>query len=290
MTKSDGEMERMVEEWLEAEARPMPQHVLESSLEAVARTRQTGFRSPADGPRRTMRFALVAATAAFAVVVILGAPTILRTLDGLLPAQPGSSPDTSAAQVRVWDAAADFIGSPDQQNPSPDRYGNPAVWSYLRSRTNMHNPGVYLPLPNFQVAESDVDLWYERDLTNLFVGHLGRSTSLSVHPWSDGDPANDHNAVVGWTSPTDGWFVVMATARVVARECPGPADGITFTIDQNAAVLRATSVPMGEARTLEVATLLEAGDGLYFVVAPGANAQCDATDLTITITRRGDAG
>jgi hypothetical protein len=82
----------------------------------------------------------------------------------------------------------------------------------------------------------------------------------------------------------------MATARVVARECPGPADGITFTIDQNAAVLRATSVPMGEARTLEVATLLEAGDGLYFVVAPGANAQCDATDLTITITRRGDAG
>ena len=38
-------------------------------------------------------------------------------------------------------------GFPRQANPSPDRLGNPGVWSFLRSATLAHEPATYTLLP-----------------------------------------------------------------------------------------------------------------------------------------------
>jgi hypothetical protein len=285
MKRSDDDLERLLEDWLDAEARPMPQPVLESSLEAVTRTNQVGPLGRA-GQKPWIRLAAPILAVAAVVLLIVTGPTILRDLGGWIGLQPGGpGPTESAGTPQTWDAAVDFGRPPDHANPAPDRYGNPDVWSYLRSTYDLHNPGIYVTLPNFQVTEAGADQWYERDLLNLFVAYPQNSPSLSVHPWSDGDPDHNHNAIVGWISPASGWFRVTASAHLEATECSEAADGVTFTVDQNAAVLRAASVSIGDgARVLEVQTLLEAGDGLYFVVAPGADAHCDTTDLTITIT------
>ena len=69
---------------------------------------------------------------------------------------------------RLWNPGTDWRSSPDHANPSPDRYGNPDVWSYLASTTLLHDPSTYSLLPGFS------------DSTGVSSGTLPDSSTSSL--------------------------------------------------------------------------------------------------------------
>lgn len=281
----DQQTERLLEDWLDDEARPMPQHVLEAALEAVSRTTQVGRKGRFAVPWLDQRVLAVGMAAAVFVLAVIAAPFIAENLDGLFGPQPGGGPDGSPGEAQVWDPAADFRGSPNQLNPSPDRYGNPDVWSYLRSASDAHDPAGYSALPDFEVVNGNAMLWYERDLFSLLIGHRREEPTIWFHPWSDGNRANNHHAVLGWRSPVTG--IVTLSGRVEHTEptcIVGLTDGTTFSIDHEGTTLRTIVVTPGEREAFEVTALVASGEALYFVVDPGRASNCDNTSLQLTIT------
>jgi len=271
--RSDSEMERLLEDWLDDEARPMPPQVLESSLEAVTRTNQVGGSAFSRRWRPSPIFASAMAVAAVVLIVAFG-PTIADNVGGWL-AEPSESPGV----LLVWDPSTDFLNAPDQQNPTPDQYGNGGVWSYLRSRTNEHDPANYQLLPNFDPAR---DAWYERDLVNTLVSQDGYA--MALHGWSDGNPANNHFAILGWTSPVTGSVTILGGLWSGQPNCPEPADGISFSLDRGAETLEVRRIPNGGSSNLRLTVYVEEGQTLYFINDPGSDARCDTLFLRLTLT------
>ncbi|HJT64699.1 MAG TPA: hypothetical protein VJ839_08020 [Candidatus Limnocylindria bacterium] len=279
MTRSDGDIERQLEDWLNDEARPMPPHVLESSLEAVSRTTQVGGR-PRFGIRLNQRLLMLAATAAVLVLVVLGGPTILVNLAGLFGPQPGAGPTSTPTHVLLWDPAADFLEPPNQQNPSPDRYGNERVWGYMRSWDGQYEADRFFALPNFDVALLQ---WYERDLVNLHVSRGPTGNDISLHGWSDGNRSNNRAAILAWRSPISGSVTVSGTVEA-EDDCPDPADGVFFSVARDAETLEAFHLALGQGRSFRFQTTIEVGQQLYFINDPGADSSCDTAVLLVAIT------
>ena len=280
MPKSDRDIEGLLEDWLEDDARPMPQHVLESSLEAVARSNQTSAHGSLAGRWWSQkRLALALAGTAVLLVVVAGS-TILGSLGGLFGPIPGFAPDDSPAEMLVWNPATEFQMPPDQKNPSPDGYGNPGVWSYLRSLTDSDDPTSYLLLPNFQSAPPH---WYERDLVNLIVGYDARPGVITLHGWSDGIRDHNHDAILGWRSPVAGTIHLRGAVWSPTPSCGEPADGPTFTIQLDRSLVASYPLGLGGSKDLDLTVEVEAGQSLYFSNDPGLDARCDNIFLRLTI-------
>ena len=52
------------------------------------------------------------------------------------------------SETMTWNLRNDFGVAPNQSNPDPDQYGNPAVWHYLMGPT-VHTPSAYVYLSTF---------------------------------------------------------------------------------------------------------------------------------------------
>ena len=101
--------------------------------------------------------------------------------------------------ARFWDFVDDFKVGAEAQNPSPDSYGNPAVWHYRRAPSPW-TPGDWSAAPlleNFGVVgdSSLGEVGWLSTKPNPFVGTFAGLHGGYAHP--DVNEA----AVIDWRSP-----------------------------------------------------------------------------------------
>ncbi|MGH2484309.1 MAG: hypothetical protein ACRDE9_07615, partial [Candidatus Limnocylindria bacterium] len=187
----------------------------------------------------------------------------------------------------------DFRLPPDQQNPSPDRYGNRDVWGYMRSRTEAHDPELYDFFPSFSIGPCTAPLldlcpgphWHDPDVINLVVGYTEADHAISLHGWTDGDRANVNHAILSWRSPFTGSVRVAGVVESTQSPCADiPTDGITFSIDRGAEPLETFHLSLGESREFSLPIRVEIGQRLYFINDPGTDGRCDNVILRMTIS------
>jgi hypothetical protein len=267
--RSDEDIERLLTDWLEDEAQPMPHDVLENALESVARTPQTGARSSTPGWLRGP-VGVFAAAAVLILVVVASGLTVDR-IGSLFPAA-----SASAGPALAWDPGAEFRVEPNQRNPSPDSYGNPNVWSYLSSRI-AHAPLQYEPLPSFANGQ-----WIDPSIITVYRHKDG----LVMHPWEAGGSVRF--AILGWTSPVAGDVRIRGFVLMVDRNCKELGSGISFFVDRESSRLLASEIASGDSDHLDVSTTVRRGESIYFIVDPGADSDCDSTLLSLEITTGGN--
>ena len=266
--RSDQDIERHLEDWLQDKARPIPHNVLEEVLEAVARIPQAGIRSP--GWLGNRRAGVLVGAVVVGLAVLAGGLAVDR-IGSLVP-----NPSQSPGPEQIWDPAAELLTAPNQLNPSPDSYGNPGVWSYLRSESAQHDPSRYVPM-----SSSDADGWSAPGLVNLFV-HVDKENGvLNLHPWSDGSIRRD--AILAWASPVTGQISIEGGVGRAQSSCEVPTGMMDFSIDRESTTLWSTSLALGESADIGVTTTVTAGETLYFVVDAGPDARCDLTYLGLRI-------
>jgi len=276
--RSDDEIERRLEDWLDHEARPMPHDVLESALEAVSRTSQEGARRVGPVWLRSRPMGLLAAVAVLILIVVAGGLT--ANLVGSI----GPSESASAGIPQTWDPAADVGLASPRQNPGPDQYGNPAVWSYLRTPGAEHDPSTYFLLPDFAdpLPTFGGETWYDSDYVNLLIGRRAAEDAIYMHPWSDGAIRKD--AILGWTSPIAGRVIVEGIVARTQHSCPADVGDIIFSVERGIASLERIELGFAQNAEFSLTTSVTVGESLYFIVDPDADANCDLTELRVTIS------
>ena len=274
--RSEQEIERLLEDWLADEAQPMPREVLEGSLESVARTPQTRARGLDWGWLRAPVGGLAAA-AVLALVIVAGGLTFDR-IGSWFP-----SGSASPGPTQVWDPVVDFAASAGR-NPGPDQFGNPAVWTYLRTPGAEHDPASYVLLPDFAdpLTTFGGAAWYDADYLNLLVGKRAAADGIYLHPWSGG--SSKRNAVLAWTSPVSGQVTVEGTVARAQHSCPAVAGDIIFSVDRSDISLEQITVGFAQNAEFRVTTSMVVGESLYFIVDADADANCDGTELHLTIS------
>jgi len=234
--------------------------------------------------------------------------SLLATM--LLAAFVGVGPlvttQANAASGAVWSLSSDFAAAPNQANPNPDSFGNPAVWQFLNAGLD-HNPAGYALLGEFipnRFGYPGLQGWQGSivsggDLDKL--PHVSKntrtdnpSTEIGVD-WPPGTmmvhPLPDRAVAVGWRSPVNG--DVSVTGGVIDRSTPC-GDGVSWSIDRGAVTLTGGAIPNGGAQTFDAGSAgaaalvnikVRKGDVLYVHVGPGPNGDhtCDNTGLDINI-------
>jgi hypothetical protein len=280
--KREEELERLLEDWLEDEARPMPHEVLESALESVARTSQTsshprGLDWIAGGP-----VGILSAAAVVVLLVVAGGLAVDR-IGTWLPIGSGSS-----GQERVWNPVTDWLSAPNQENPSPDRYGHLGVWRYMRSTSASHDAALYILMPNFEgdqawnqpgmsgTSPTVDEAWNEPAMINVFVA-LGTDEAIYLHPTVGA------HAILAWTSPVAGKVRIEGVVARPQDPCSEPSGSLLFSIEQGSASLRALGLDLGQRADISVSSTVGLGETVYFVVDADGDAICDLTELRVTI-------
>lgn len=208
-----------------------------------------------------------------------------------------------APAVFVWNLAADFRVWPNQANPNPDSYGNPAVWSFLHT-TAAHNPATYAldtafypntggnpgmqawngPEPTgFPNSGAPVVQMNTTGVPFFFANTTSPPGAIITHP------ATSQPAIVGWHSPFTGSVAITGGVTDLSTVC---GDGILWFIDKNSSTVASGSYPNGGKQLFKdgnnggkLANIaVNKGDYLYFLVAPGGNYCADGTQLDVTIT------
>ena len=284
MTHGD-DLEQRLRGWLVDDARPMPGQVLTASLDAIPITRQV----PRTRWIRWLRFGpspTIATAAAVIAVAILGA--------ALISSRPGNGP---GAGPRAWDPAAEFRRSPNEENPSRDSAGTPDVWRYLASGADAHDPAAYQPLSAFYVTDApgqEDQAWHHPGFDYLQVGvaptgvpggpaQPGSEPAIMLMPSTDN--GTTRSAVLAWRSPASG--IVTVTGSVMVAYCGNyDGDGIDFSVDSGSASLFTAHIAYRGEAQVQATTSVIAGDSLYFIVAPGADAECFMTTLKARIELR----
>jgi len=266
----DRDIEQQLEDWLSEEARPIPQSVLESSLEAVSRTSQAGRRPVLRWLTASRLGVPVIATS----VVLLAVATAL-TIDriGSLVSSPPAGPTATPGLPLYWDATADFGRWSNERNPAPDAYGNQGVWSYMSS-TQAHDPAYYRLLPTFARG-----IW--RDSLGEVQGYLDKSNVILT------PGVSRRYVLLRWTSPVDARIRISGFVLLVNYPCGGVASGITFFVDHDAQQLATEPISTGSARAIVLETIVRRGESLYFVVDRDTDNLCDSTLISLEIVSEG---
>ena len=182
--------------------------------------------------------------------------------------------------VGAWEAAADFERAPRPANPGRDRYGN-TTWSYLYSQGRSHDPAGYQLLPTFAVIAPNWEVWHLLpNFQSASAGYINGQTVM--HP---GGPANlPQNAVVGWRSPVGGTVKIeLAIENHAASNCPVPANGIVWSLDQGTRSVRSGAVAPGAVTNQALDASVTAGESLYLVVEDNGDSNCDSTGVRLVI-------
>jgi hypothetical protein len=181
-----------------------------------------------------------------------------------------------------WNAGTEFEKSPNNANPSRDRYGN-TTWFYLYSGTPKHDPADYHLLPFYTVFDVGTEQWHSiaetYGLSGVWVG--GAWGHIAMRP---GTPATDQNAILGWRSPLSGTVTLDATIQAFETWCTIPANGLRWSIDQGAATLRSGHLAVGETAVVtQLSTTVTTGEPLYVVIDAEGDATCDLTWTDFTL-------
>jgi hypothetical protein len=273
--RSDQEIERLLEDWLADEAKPMPQLLLENVLDGVGRRPQYRAGTSARFGWLTRSLTTVAVAAGLILVAIIIAPTVVLQLQAVWRSATGAGP----AEPMHWDAMLQFREHPNHLNPAPDGYGHAVVFTYLRSSGSVHDPSQYVPLADFEA--DGLQRWYDPEFDGLYVGWAPADDGmLTMHPY--GGRVDGRAAIIAWRNPIDASLRFSGRVEVDAT-C---GDGIIFSIEQGARIFEAFALPSGSRTFEHEVDLFHAGEVLYFIVDPGANSQCDTTRFNVAIDTR----
>jgi hypothetical protein len=181
--------------------------------------------------------------------------------------------------VGRWDAASDFERAPRPANPGRDRYGNTA-WFYLYSNGGRaHDPANYEVLPTFLVRGPNWEVWHlPPDFAGASAGY--NNGRMIFHPSS---PNLGQNAILGWRSPRAASVRVHASLVRGHLDCPVPANGVVWSLDQGNRTLRAGTLLDGSEETFDLTLAVTTGETLYVVVGDNGDSNCDATLVDFTI-------
>ena len=218
-------------------------------------------------------------------------------LVGRLAAPSGDTPVSDfkpgGAQTSwtVWDFAADFTAdSASPQNPSPDRYGNRQVWSYLEADdTRSHDRSRLRPLPRYGrdlQGMRGFDAWFGRShyAASVYFPLVGVKGGGAPSERGFAHPSIARQAIVAWTSPIRGRVTFSGS---VSDEDDGGGDGIRWALDEHADTLAGGTVANGGSRQTfsgrDVA--VRPGDTFYLTIAPRDTYGHDSTRISFRITR-----
>ena len=186
---------------------------------------------------------------------------------------------------RLWNPGTDWRSSPDHANPSPDRYGNPDVWSYLASTTLLHDPSTYSLLPGFSELDGR-EQWDAPGFVNLLVGHVSGTTAMAMHSYGGriGGDTSGRSATLGWTSPIDGAVRVSGSVSLPDLSvCDVPVMGSVWSIYKGASTLESTVLAPGGGASFDLTTTVSKGETLYFIHDPGFDSHCDMLVVNLEI-------
>lgn len=188
------------------------------------------------------------------------------------------------AHPSIWDPAMDWRNAPYQQNPSPDAYGHPDVWSYLSSAGFTHDPTTYFLMPDYLVQ---AEQWNYPDAGNLIGHDYAMSRTIRMH--SSGGRVNGleagNDAILAWTSPVSGRVRITGHLTLGDPACNYLGDGIIWSIDQGATALLSQQLAAGAALDFDLSTIVTLGTTLYFIHDPGWDSNCDTVILTLLISK-----
>jgi hypothetical protein len=201
-----------------------------------------------------------------------------------------------------WDVTEAFAEHPEQ-NPLPDQFGHPAVWSWMYGEAD--TPSTYLLMEhrflpaNIAKQCSGTEGFYERNKgPTLFTlpaviynagptverGHTGCAPSAEyptktffMHP----DNKSSLAAVVRWKSPITGTVTVSGSVQPTDTSL----EGIDWQLDQGSTILIG---PTGQADNSltsfgPMTVSVTAGESLYFDVGREGDGFFDTTAVTLDI-------
>jgi hypothetical protein len=188
-----------------------------------------------------------------------------------------------------WKLALDYRTHP-RQNPFPRSAGGAPVWTLMQSASA--TPGTYTKLATYAPTfGAGVVAWHGASKTcgglpaiGVAVARPAKICNVTIPPsaaFLSPDPS--HLAVVAWKSPRTADIAVQTGLADLDASC---GDGVTYSIDQGASVLTSGTLANDGSKQLPVTqTHVDRGQTVYFIVGPGpiSNADCDATQLAVTI-------
>jgi hypothetical protein len=190
-------------------------------------------------------------------------------------------PLTETTGTLTWDPWVDFLLAPNQANPSPDRYGNAGVWSYLAGPSLDHDPDTYVPMPNYRVDSDTYEKWtYPHDMYHL-IAHVRSPDEIQMHT------GEGWLSVLAWRSPMKGHVMVEGSVRLRGDGCEEVATGIIFSVDQGSRILHRVVMNEPGQAMLSMPADVRVGESLYFILDPGQDTNCDTTVVSLLITGSG---
>jgi hypothetical protein len=181
--------------------------------------------------------------------------------------------------VGSWDAARDFERAPRPANPGRDQYGN-TVWSYrYSSQGRSHDPATYELLPTFSVVAPNWEVWLLAPDNQSALAGFNNSQML-LHP----SPSNlGQNAILAWRSPLAATVRVQAALYRLHLDCPVPANGVLWSLDQGNRTLRRGTLVDGTPENLQLTLTVTAEESIYVVVEDNGDSNCDSTGVQLRI-------
>ena len=145
-----------------------------------------------------------------------------------------------------------------------------------------HDPAIYRHLPTFAVLGQNWEVWLP--LTDFQSASVGiNNERIIMHP---GPLIPGSNAILGWRSPVSSPIRVQASIAAAPQgDCPAPANGIAWSLDQGARTLRSGTLAAGAQASFELPLLrVTSGESLYVVVEDdGDTSNCDSTFVQLVI-------
>jgi DNA-binding SARP family transcriptional activator len=204
--------------------------------------------------------------------------------DSLWGADPGGGGwgnNWGRAATLSWNPAADWFHSPNQANPSPDQWGNTAVWSYMASTGLTQDPAAYRLLPHY---EDDEEHWHDSTWIQLQVGNgIPPSPTIRMHSYGGRKIDFANKATLAWKSPVSGIVIIRGHVAMVPAELCDLGDGIVWSVIRGDVALFESPVPVGGVTSFELTVSVTAGETFYFVHDPGWDSDCDLAFLTLDI-------
>ena len=198
----------------------------------------------------------------------------------------------------VWDAAADFQLAPQQMNPSPDSFGNPAVWSYQFGSTTDPNPATFQLLPSFapnKFGVQGLESWWGDNASGNSLDRLPAvginatghpvdymhivwpPNTILVHPWWG------ERVIIGWRSPIAG--NVLVTGSVSLPQQGNCGNGTSWSLDRDSSTVASGTISGIQTAAWSTRQHVSRGQHLYLEVDPRGDISCDSTLVHLTITQ-----
>lgn len=269
--RSDADVERILEHWLEDHAAPLPARLGGELADVPAHHTQRGSRGRMAGAWQGWRAATTGVSAILVVTAIVAAPALIGELRSRLGSAAPSAPPP-ATETYEWDALLNFL----DRNPARDAYGHDVVWSYLYGHAGDPDPTRYLPLSAYQAEP--MPRWYQPTIEGLYLGTSPGGDLLQMHPAAGG--GEGRSPILAWRSPIDETSLTITGTVEVDGSC---GDGITFRVDHAGDTFRSIDLQSGRERFSIPVERLVRGGIIHFIVDPREDSRCDTTWVSILI-------